>query len=86
MSNEISLEPIREFILSRLNSNPPGLLVDEVDDLVELGLLDSHGLVQLVDYLERTFEVRVPLRGLTRANFGSLKRIATYLNQLRNSC
>lgn len=48
-------------------------------DLVETGVLDSLGFVELLLHLEQSFGVKVDLEQLDIHNFRSLERIAGFL-------
>jgi acyl carrier protein len=48
-------------------------------DLIDAGLLDSLGLVELLVRLEETFGVEVPLDSLDIEDFRSLRSIGAYM-------
>lgn len=51
------------------------------DDLsfLEVGLLDSTGVLELVDFLEQQFEISVEDEELIPENLDSINQICTYL-------
>lgn len=48
-------------------------------DLLETGVLDSLGFVELVFYLEKEFGVKITLDQVEIDNFRSVERIAAFL-------
>jgi acyl carrier protein len=75
-----TLEPqIRQFIVDNFlfGQNDAGLGND--DSLLERGVIDSTGVLELTAYLERQFGVRVEDQELVPANLDSISRIARYL-------
>jgi acyl carrier protein len=57
---------------------PERPLADE-DDLLDLGLVDSLGFVELVEHVQEHYGVAVPDADITAANFGSVAAIVAYL-------
>ena len=44
--------------------------------LLELGLLDSFGVVELVEHLEEKYEISIEDTELTKEKFGSITKMA----------
>jgi acyl-CoA synthetase (AMP-forming)/AMP-acid ligase II/acyl carrier protein len=75
---------IRSFILEELSSHPDAQL--ELDtDLLGTGTIESMGVVRLVEFLERTFDVRVSNDAFAVDNFQTLGAIVKLLEQLTGS-
>jgi acyl carrier protein len=78
--NEVS-----EFISSELSvgrdSGPPAA----DDDLLAKGVVDSHGVMELVAFIEERYDITVRDEDLTPENFQSLVRIEEYVQSRRNS-
>jgi acyl carrier protein len=55
------------------------------DDLLAKGLVDSHGVMELVGFLEERYGITVRDEDLTPENFQSLVRIEEYVQSRRNS-
>lgn len=49
------------------------------DVLPETGVLDSAGILELILWVETTFDLSIDQDALTVENFGSIDAIATYL-------
>jgi D-alanine--poly(phosphoribitol) ligase subunit 2 len=49
------------------------------EDIVELGLLDSLGLVELMSSLEETFDIHITFEEIEIDNFRSVRRITEFV-------
>jgi len=75
MTDRIATYITRE-LLSRPEGEPP---VDEDQDLLGSGLLDSLGVMSLVYFLETEFGVDIPPEDVTIEHFNSVRTITAYL-------
>ena len=72
------LDDIQSVLRDHLN-----VLVDSPDvDLLESGLVDSVGLVELILQLEVRFEVSLPMDALEIDDFRSMRAIANLITRL----
>jgi acyl carrier protein len=55
----------------------------EGDPLLENGIVDSMGVLELVEFIESKFDVKVSEDELMPENFQSVQRIATFVNAKR---
>ncbi len=79
---------IRNEVRAFLMGDPiyRGLLPKEIADefpLVESGALDSIGIFNLVNYLEKKYGISVEPQDLNDANFGTLKSIEAFVQSRR---
>jgi len=73
-------EQIRNFILENfLLENPEDLVDDE--SMLEKGIIDSTGVLELVGFIESTFEIKVEDEELIPENLDSIKNIVAYLER-----
>ncbi len=76
-------EQIREFIVENF------LMGEDSDDLkddssfLEEGIIDSTGVLELVEFLEDTFEIKVDDEELIPENLDSINNLCTYLEKKR---
>ena len=56
--------------------------IESHEDLLLTGLLDSLGVVRLVNHLEERFDVKIPYRDIHPGNFKTLETIGTYVSGL----
>jgi methoxymalonate biosynthesis acyl carrier protein len=68
---------IREFILGHLG----GTEIDDDEDLIDGGHVNSLFIVQLVIWLERTFDVAVAGKDLDIVNFRTVETIADFVSR-----
>jgi acyl carrier protein len=58
--------------------------VSEHESLTEIGVIDSIGLLQLVDYLEGRYKIEIPMEMITPENFDTLAGISQSVINLKN--
>lgn len=59
--------------------------VGENESLTESGVIDSIGLLQLIDYLETRYKIEIPMDIITPENFDTLAGISQSVVQLKNT-
>lgn len=71
-------QEIFDFITSQLN---PGTEVgfDPGANLLEAGVLDSTAMIELIVWLEETYDISIETEDLTPENFGTLDAMASYI-------
>ncbi len=70
---------IEKFILSELNSlGKESLSADE--DLLDSGMVDSIGLVQLVGFIEEKYSITVSPEDLLPDNFANINAITNFIS------
>jgi len=67
--------PVRAFIVERLAPATGRTDLDDHDDLIDSGVVDSLGIFQLVAFLEETFRITIGDEEITPENFGSVTAI-----------
>jgi acyl carrier protein len=74
---------IKQYILSHF---PPARRRElrEEDPLLESGIVDSLGILDVVAFIEAEFNVKVEDEDLTSENFQNIARMARYLDRKRN--
>jgi acyl carrier protein len=55
--------------------------IDENDDLLSAGILDSLGILQLAAFVEERFGIKVPDQDIAYENFHSVNALASYLRR-----
>lgn len=74
-------ERIRGFITSNFLYGQGGTSLDENASLLAAGAIDSTGVLELVTFLESTFNIRVEDADIVPDNLDSVNRIATYVGR-----
>lgn len=73
-------EEIRKFVVSQFLFGEDGDLVDDAS-LLELGVVDSTGVLELVSHLEKTYGIKVADEELVPENLDSINGIVAYLQR-----
>jgi acyl carrier protein len=70
---------VEQFILSELSQGRGITAVDPNDNLLAKGIVDSHGVMELVAFLEERYGISVGDEDLTPENFESVARIDEFV-------
>ena len=79
------MEHIKNDIIGYLNSNSfmdENTNLKDDDSLTQKGIIDSIGLLELMDYICEKYSIEIPEDMLTPENFDSLQGIATMITKL----
>lgn len=58
--------------------------LDHDDSLLELGIIDSVKMLELINFIEETFSVKVDEEDLYPENFDSINAIVEYIKSKEN--
>lgn len=67
------------YISSELLDETDGIADD--DNLLADGMVDSLGMLRLMDYIEQTFGITVPPEDFTIEHFRTVERLVAYLTE-----
>lgn len=70
---------VKEFIVSNFLFGSDDGSLGEEDSFLENGIIDSTGIVEVVAWVEETFDIKVRDEDLLPENFDTLKRLTTYI-------
>ena len=74
-------DEVRNYILSvHLPGENPDMLSND-DDLLDMGILDSMAIMQLVAHLEQQYDINVPTEEIDPANFESIDALAAFIDK-----
>jgi len=73
-------EQIRSFITSNFYVADPATLTDSTS-LLESGVIDSTGVLEIIAFIEETFRVTVEDSEILPENLDSISRIAAYISR-----
>ena len=72
-------QQLRKFVIDNfLFGEPNGSLGDD-DSFVEKGIIDSTGILELVAFLEKRFQIKVEDEEVVPDNLDSVRRIAQFV-------
>ena len=77
-------EQLRHFIVINFYVSRPELVGDE-DSLLDLGVIDSTGVLEIVDFVERDLGVSVADADIVPQNFGSIAAVAAFVESRRST-
>lgn len=73
----------RRYITENFLYARPTYVVAEEEHLMEKGVVDSMGMVELITFLQERFGVEPADDEITEENFATLRRIATFVMRKR---
>ena len=78
------IEPaIREFIATRLLYSSDGFSYADDAPLLREGIIDSLGVVELVEFVQSHFGVKVEQQEVRPDNFDSVSKLAAFVRRKR---
>jgi D-alanine--poly(phosphoribitol) ligase subunit 2 len=69
--------------LQRLPTKPADIVIAPDSELIEGGLVDSIGILELVSFIEESFALELPLDDFVPENFATPAAIVAMLDRLR---
>jgi acyl carrier protein len=75
---------IEQFIVTELAQGRGITALDPLDNLLTKGIVDSHGVMELVGFLEERYGISVDDADLTPENFESLNSIQGFVERKRD--
>ncbi|AKB77293.1 hypothetical protein MSHOH_0810 [Methanosarcina horonobensis HB-1 = JCM 15518] len=79
------MEQIKNNIIDYLKNNSfmeREMTLNDSDSLTQSGIIDSIGLLELIDYICETYSIEIPEDMLTPENFDSLQGITNLITRL----
>jgi acyl carrier protein len=79
------MEEIKNSITDYLKANSfmdKDTQLGDNDSLTQKGIVDSIGLLELMDYISEKYSIEIPEEMLTPENFDSLQGISDMINKL----
>jgi len=76
------IEKILDYLRGSVLLNP----ADEIPldrSLLEAGILDSYGIVDLLTFIEGEFGLAIPDEDITKEKMGSIRKMASYIGAKR---
>ena len=73
------IERVRGFLTENFLYMRPDFVLDEQDSLLETGVIDSMGVLEVLNFLEDEFGVRAADDEVSEANLGSLRAIGAFV-------
>lgn len=78
-------DAILQYIKTNLAEEDMEGELKKSDNLLESGIIDSLGMMKLVNFMERKFNVQIPFGDITTENFMTVEKINHYIAHKANS-
>lgn len=78
MEDEVATS-LRDFISSAFLFGDRSRMPDDSDSLLETGVLDSTGVLELIEFLEENFDITVADSETIPENLGSIRGLTDYV-------
>ena len=75
------MDPIMEFIKTQLVREKTMKNIGRGDDLIESGIIDSLGILKLLEFLESKFSIHIADEELIPENFHSIESIESFISR-----
>jgi acyl carrier protein len=72
-------QQIVEFITTNFLFDETNINLDEADSLLEGGIIDSTGVLELVAFIEETYSIKVEDEEIVPENLDSIQAITIYI-------
>lgn len=72
---------IRKFIGQKLAKKNGQTVVKDEEDIISAGIIDSLGIMQLVEYIEETFSIVIKDEDIIPENFESVDSITSFIRE-----
>ena len=86
----MELEQIRNDIIDYLKQGNPQFKEVQVvpmdESLVELGYMDSFGVVDIIIYLEKKYNINIEDEEITKEKFGSINKMSLLVIEKLKRC
>jgi len=70
---------IIQFIIKELHNNAEDVEILPEDDLLGSGLVDSMGMMRVIQFLEETYDFKIPPQDMTIEYFMTVEAMTTYI-------
>ncbi len=72
-------EQIRNFVIENYHFNSNNGVLEDHQSLLDTGIIDSTGVLELVSFIEETFNIRVENDELLPENLDSIKNLIKFI-------
>ncbi len=80
-TEEQIIAKVRAFVEQEFLYMRPGVVIADDDSLMKKGVIDSMGVLEVMQFLADTFDVTPADDEITEANLGSLQAIGAFVRQ-----
>lgn len=80
LSDDEIREGLLEFVSTTFMVDKSEIELDK--SMIDMGIIDSMGLIEIVSYLENHYEFKVTEEQMNRDNFGSVLKIVEFVKRM----
>lgn len=77
MKKDVAVDQLIDFVVDNYMVDKEDVPLDR--SLIDEGIIDSFGLIEIATFLEGAFEIAVVEADFTRENFGSIYRMIDFV-------
>lgn len=82
MSNPESIEQeVRQFLRDNFPLSADGVALDREDSLIEVGVIDSTGVLELIGFIEERYEIEIRDEEVLPENLDSIANITRFVGE-----
>ena len=79
---DIQIKPkLNAFIRDKFLKGDKNVVLNDHDSFLEKGIIDSTGVLELVDYIEEAFEIKIDDEELIPDNLDSLDKLKKFISK-----
>ncbi len=78
-------EQVRDFIVANFLFGDAFRMPGEAESLIEKGIIDSTGILELIGFLESTFDFHVEDAETVPQNLDSVSNLARYISEKKSA-
>ncbi len=72
---------LKEFLITNFLFSDDGIQFDDDDSFLEKGIIDSTGILELIEYLEDTYSISIEDDELIPENLDSMNRVEAFITR-----
>lgn len=74
-------QKIKDFIVAEYLFDDPDADFDDDESLLDSGIIDSTGVIELISFIEEEFDIEVKDEEMIPDNLDSLNKLASYIER-----
>jgi acyl carrier protein len=74
-------QEIRNFVVENYCFNQEGTTLVDEDSFMEIGLIDSTGILELISFVEEKYSIKLDADELIPENLDSISRLTVFLSK-----
>jgi acyl carrier protein len=74
-------QAIRDFIAKNLLFSEAGITCTDEASFLQEGIIDSLGVMELVEFVQKTFGIKVEQHEVTQDHFDSVTKLSAFVRQ-----